>query len=718
MDMNSSQQTSSEDNNISETNQSPKTNLLPTPSSVDNTFTVSSPETSRNINTVLTSDQTIRANRGATVISGAIVLTIDIEDYKELQSVKCVSTFLSPNIPISEVLQQIAKKGNVNLDLQKSDTFQLLYQIDKQQQQQQQQRPTLIDTTESGSGENVKQKYIVLDKNKTLSYYGIKNKERLLLRKLTMFNRDNTVLSLLRTTIDLSKRSAIAQGEHLIGVNLKTHEKEILYLEKELIQFSSSSEKVSKMLLNHNQLSSLPSHWIDTLTNLRKLNLSDNRFAEFPEEIFILGKLEVLHLEHNQLESISSRISILSNLQKFYLQENFLEELPEEICKLNNLKLLNLDDNNLKKLPSALANCSRNLKTISVSNNFKLISPPFFLCMKGASTIMKYLRTMQNLLLSGVENQQKFLFRYKISFSTGKYDILENDSCSYEDVCDENIANASGDSSASPWLEKGRITQGKSQHLSEFRLGRMDSIFVQTKHTVFFFLETGQCHCTDSNITPSAVSPLIIRPFQIPNIDNTGKIPSELSQKKEVPSIEDEPQMSLFCLFDGVNGNRAAEYCRNNLSVNFVNQQTSNQSNLHSTTITESDSTPLKNFQNYVYAILTNAFCRTDEEFLQIARLEQLNSGASCCCCLLIDNELLIAHTGNCKAILCRGTLPIRLNLDHDFSTHERERLLPSTSIQVGNLWPVNASCYWHLILHVFIVSEAAIESRFRFPSL
>lgn len=105
--------------------------------------------------------------------------------------------------------------------------------------------------------------------------------------------------------------------------------------------------------LHRNQLQSLPAE-MGSLANLQVLGLSENQLSSLPPQIGNLGNLEGLHLSKNQLSSLPPQIGNLGNLRLLYLDNNQLSELPSEIGGLTRLYLLVLTDNQLSTLPSSI----------------------------------------------------------------------------------------------------------------------------------------------------------------------------------------------------------------------------------------------------------------------------------------------------------------------------------------------------------------------------
>jgi hypothetical protein len=79
------------------------------------------------------------------------------------------------------------------------------------------------------------------------------------------------------------------------------------------------------------------------LTNLKKLNLSDNGIRELPKSIFFLSKLKYLDLSHNILSEIPEEITMLNSLKTLRIHNNDISRIPKTVNvyleKLNKLKV-------------------------------------------------------------------------------------------------------------------------------------------------------------------------------------------------------------------------------------------------------------------------------------------------------------------------------------------------------------------------------------------
>jgi Leucine-rich repeat (LRR) protein len=110
-------------------------------------------------------------------------------------------------------------------------------------------------------------------------------------------------------------------------------------------------KKQEVLTLTNFQLSTLPPE-IKTMVNLKKIYLDNNLFEKIPLEIFGLINLELLVLSSNRLSELSPQISQLTRLKELYLEKNLLRNLPvHEIKKLRNLRQLSISQNFIEEKP-------------------------------------------------------------------------------------------------------------------------------------------------------------------------------------------------------------------------------------------------------------------------------------------------------------------------------------------------------------------------------
>ena len=92
------------------------------------------------------------------------------------------------------------------------------------------------------------------------------------------------------------------------------------------------------------------------MINILKLNLYNNKLAQFPEAISNFKNLIFMDLSSNKLTSLSQAIGNNTKLKGLNLNKNQLTTLPDGIGKLKHLQHLFLRNNNLKNIPAAIGN--------------------------------------------------------------------------------------------------------------------------------------------------------------------------------------------------------------------------------------------------------------------------------------------------------------------------------------------------------------------------
>mmetsp|Transcript_30363 Transcript_30363/g.42630 ORF Transcript_30363/g.42630 Transcript_30363/m.42630 type:complete len:800 (+) Transcript_30363:133-2532(+) len=556
----------------------------------------------------------------------SIVLYVEISDYEELECPKSLSVVCHKNATALEVIRAIARKGSVQVDLstpEKEQIFQL-YHVPN------------ISGPDALNSPSKKMHPILLDKPKPISMQYVKNKDRVILKKGYLSNQGSsgnllsgilgiTGIHIAHIELDLSKSITSLRvdpnGKLQFMTGINHPGTDVAVVSEIPFRFDSSSDKVTKLVLAntvpHMRIQVFPDGFFDCqkLSSLRTVHLQNIGLTQIPDDLCNLQTVQSLHFEDNKLTHLNPNMSKLFKLQKLYLQRNKLEELPEDIwSSFISLKILVLDENDLKQLPLRLGANSPHLKVVSVANN-PLITPPTFICEKGTLAILKYLSNMQHALRN--IPPQRFPFRYKISFSTGKTDIQRD--ANRRTLLPQDMSGA----------------QPVNSHKAAFIISRQDSIFLNNKHNMFFFIESG------SHASGFSVAPVIVQPFQL----------------KSMNQVMD-CQLAYFSIFESIAGNRAAEYCKNSLHVNLI--ELANHMGNKALDFSQ---------------IFTAAVKQTDDEFLQIARFEHItNAGAYVLSLMFVDNELICTNLGHCRAIICRGSEPHRITKENRKEQMQKQR--------------------------------------------
>lgn len=125
--------------------------------------------------------------------------------------------------------------------------------------------------------------------------------------------------------------------------------------------------------LSNNQISIIPSE-LGKLSNLQHLQLDNNQISDLPDSIGELRNLVSLYIRSNKLRTLPNTIGELSNLKYLHLYDNYLTFIPDTIGKLSNLQTLSIWNNNLKEVTETIGQL-RQLKRLTLSHNQISILP-------------------------------------------------------------------------------------------------------------------------------------------------------------------------------------------------------------------------------------------------------------------------------------------------------------------------------------------------------
>ncbi|EAT46215.1 AAEL002583-PA [Aedes aegypti] len=149
-----------------------------------------------------------------------------------------------------------------------------------------------------------------------------------------------------------------------------------------VLELQPSSMKGLKELqnldLSDNNIRALPDGFLCPLTNLKVLNLTNNRIRS-TESLGLAGKtcsggseIQTLNLSYNEIMRIPENwgVSRLRRLQHLNLEYNNITELHgDALAGLSSLRTLNLSYNHLETLPAGLLAGSRELREIHLQGN-------------------------------------------------------------------------------------------------------------------------------------------------------------------------------------------------------------------------------------------------------------------------------------------------------------------------------------------------------------
>ncbi|MEO9891995.1 leucine-rich repeat domain-containing protein [Aurantibacter sp.] len=144
------------------------------------------------------------------------------------------------------------------------------------------------------------------------------------------------------------------------------------------------------MELDNNKLKELPQEF-GQLTSLEDLDLNENLFTEFPEALIQLPNLIDLDISDNFLTKLPSEIKQMTALRELKLSNNKFEDFPDAVFQLENLEILDYEENQLKVLPQQIG-ALENLKILDLSDNLLTKLPAELQLLEG----LQYLYLSRN----------------------------------------------------------------------------------------------------------------------------------------------------------------------------------------------------------------------------------------------------------------------------------------------------------------------------------
>lgn len=128
--------------------------------------------------------------------------------------------------------------------------------------------------------------------------------------------------------------------------------------------------KLNVLSAKNNDIEELPEIFVSSLTELKNVLLSSNRFNKFPR-ILIESKssssIKQIDLSSNLINEIPQAISSCTNLQILKASANKLRRIIPELSSLSKLKELDLSFNQIDTLPQHFASCSA--ERVLLNNN-------------------------------------------------------------------------------------------------------------------------------------------------------------------------------------------------------------------------------------------------------------------------------------------------------------------------------------------------------------
>ncbi|MDX2067006.1 MAG: hypothetical protein SFV55_01205 [Haliscomenobacter sp.] len=136
----------------------------------------------------------------------------------------------------------------------------------------------------------------------------------------------------------------------------------------------AQSNLLQKINFSSNKLHKFPNL---TFLALKELKLSGNKIATFLLSAIFLPQLEKLYLSHNRLEKLEIE-GVFSSLDTLDFANNQLNILPDKLMAMPFLRHLYVNHNQLKHLPNTLGHCNW-LKTCHLAKNKLNNLPDYFM---------------------------------------------------------------------------------------------------------------------------------------------------------------------------------------------------------------------------------------------------------------------------------------------------------------------------------------------------
>lgn len=164
-------------------------------------------------------------------------------------------------------------------------------------------------------------------------------------------------------------------GNSALKAHLETAQKTGVFqlTGKGLLEFPEDLQRLTSNLrtidLSDNKIESLP-QMMGAFSALKNLNLNHNKLSVLPAELCKLKKLETFHLNNNRLTRLPADFGQLSALKTLSLSGNQFRTVPVQLCSLRQLTVVDLSKNKIQSVPDDVAG----LQAIELNLNQNQIS--------------------------------------------------------------------------------------------------------------------------------------------------------------------------------------------------------------------------------------------------------------------------------------------------------------------------------------------------------
>uniref|UniRef100_A0A4W3JFZ0 PH domain leucine-rich repeat-containing protein phosphatase 2 n=2 Tax=Callorhinchus milii TaxID=7868 RepID=A0A4W3JFZ0_CALMI len=190
----------------------------------------------------------------------------------------------------------------------------------------------------------------------------------------------------------------LRQASKVVSQRIGTVDLSCFSLE-ELPEYLFFSQDITNLNLRQNFIQTdIALSSLNRFTQLKSLNLSNNKLLKFPVSLCEMFTLSELNLSCNRIHNIPEEIGNLQNLQTFILDGNCLQNLPSELGNLQQLTHLGLSFNDFTAIPAVCVTLVAMEKISMAGNRLQILA----LETLGEMTQIKHLDLRLNSICSVV----------------------------------------------------------------------------------------------------------------------------------------------------------------------------------------------------------------------------------------------------------------------------------------------------------------------------
>uniref|UniRef100_A0A0D9WKB7 protein-serine/threonine phosphatase n=1 Tax=Leersia perrieri TaxID=77586 RepID=A0A0D9WKB7_9ORYZ len=160
----------------------------------------------------------------------------------------------------------------------------------------------------------------------------------------------------------------------------------------------------------------------------------------------------------------------------------------------------------------------------------------------------------------------------------------------------------------------------------------------------------------------------------------------------------DDKQISLFGIFDGHGGSRAAEYLKEHLFENLMKHP---------------------EFMKDTKLAISETYRKTDSEFLDSESHTHRDDGSTASTAVLVGNHLYVANVGDSRAVISKAGKAIALSEDHKPNRSDERKRIESAGgvVMWAGTWRVGgvlamSRAFGNRLLKQFVVADPEIQEQ------